>query len=76
MHHEEHVGKASAEVGAICVVMARGLGSVHVHALGTVRLDHGLAGHIGQAERQHWLVLTVDAWTHAEIARLVLFDHL
>jgi len=43
VNHEEHVGEARAEVGAVRVVVPRWLGGVHVHALRTVQLNHGLA---------------------------------
>lgn len=49
VHHEEHVGEACAEVGPVCVVMSGGLGRVHVHALGTVQLHHGLSGNVRKA---------------------------
>lgn len=42
MHHEEHVGEASAEVGAVGVVVPGGFGGVDVHALGAVQLHHRL----------------------------------
>ena len=43
VNHEEHVGEAGAEVGAVGVVMPRLLGGVDVHALRAVELHHGLA---------------------------------
>ena len=48
VHHEQHVGKPGAEVGAVDVVMAGRLGGVHVHTLRTVELHHGLARHVGK----------------------------
>lgn len=42
MHHEEHVRETRAEVGAVRVMVSRGLGCVHIHALGAIELHHGL----------------------------------
>ena len=42
MYHKQHVGEPRAEVDPVNVVMAGGLGSVDVTALGTVELHHRL----------------------------------
>lgn len=49
VHHEEHVRETSAEVRAVRVVVPRGLGCVHVHALGAVELHHGLPWDVRKA---------------------------
>lgn len=46
MDHEYHVREAGPEVGAVSVVVPRGLGRVHVHAARTVQLHHRLAGNV------------------------------
>lgn len=76
MHHEEHVRETSAEVCAIRVVVPRGLGCVHVHALGAVELHHGLSWDVRKADGKHRLVLTVYSRTVAKVSLLVLFQHL
>lgn len=43
VHHKEHVGESSAEVGPVRVVVPGGLGRVHVHTLRAVQLHHSLA---------------------------------
>lgn len=49
VHHEEHVRETSAEVRAVCVVVPRGLGCVHVHTLGAVELHHGFPWDVRKA---------------------------
>lgn len=46
VHHEHHMREPGAEVGAVGVVVARGLGGVHLHAARTVQLHHRLARHV------------------------------
>ena len=76
VHHEEHVGESGTEICAIGVMMSGGLGGVNIHALGAVELDHGLTGHVAEADGQHLLVFAVDAGTVAEVTGLVFLDHL
>lgn len=76
MHHKQHVWKSCPKVRAVRVMMPRTFWRVNVHALGTVALDHRFARNVAQAQRQHRLRLAVDARTVAEIARLILLDHL
>lgn len=74
--HKQHVRKAGAKVGAIGVMKARRLWIVDVHALWAVQLHHILAGHVGQTDRQHWLIIAIMARAIAKVAILILFDHL
>ncbi len=76
VHHEEHVRKSSPKVGTISMVMPAGLWSVHVHAFGTVELDHGLTRHITQPNGKHGLVFTVNPRAMTKVPSLVLLDHL
>lgn len=46
MNHEQHVWESGSKVGAIGVVVLRGLRCVNVHALRAVELDHSLAWNI------------------------------
>ena len=46
MNEEEHVRESGAKVAAVGVMMLGRFGSVRIHALGTVQLDHRLAGHV------------------------------
>lgn len=58
MHHEQHVREAGAEVRTVRVMVARRLGRVHIDALRAVRLDHRLAGNVGQTwgvRRNDWV---------------------
>ena len=57
-------------------VLPRRFGSVDVHALWTIQLDHGLAGNVGQADGKHGLVLAIDTGAVREIAGLVFLYHL
>lgn len=43
VNHEEHVWEAGAEVGSVCVMVARGFRGVDVHAFRTIEFDHRLA---------------------------------
>lgn len=74
--HEEHVREASAKVRPVGVMESRRLGIVHVHALGTVQLDHELARYVRQANGQQQLIVAVVARTVAKVAILVLLNHL
>lgn len=47
MYHEQHMGKAGAEVGPVRVVVPGRLWRVHVDAFRTVVFHHRLAGHVG-----------------------------
>ena len=70
----------SPRSSAICariradICMPRRLGVVDVGTLGAVELDPACRGRVRQADRQHMLVVAVDARTPAKVPPLVLVE--